>query len=329
MAKHFKNFPPEFEKYNPEVFDLAQNELKTFDLEGSLHSHNDKPSLIMRQNNVVRSATWHSHGQVFREGGRPSQILFANNRYESRNESFNIHSDGDLPAMITYDADFEEFWLEWHKEGHSHRENGLPDMIISSPKGNSFFYHVNGFRHRDGDLPAYITPDEKQWFFLNRLHNSSGPAVVEAGRPFKWYLFGVQIREETFNAIHAYRKSTEVPLWVAFLVKMNMTSVEAVESLFNNSGKWESFLPNSWVLRWLKVTSKSMMLAKNDMEEDKGPFMKTPPIKLAMDQRMSTVAYPNQEKSDFSDFMKIGLFLDKNMSFEEEQKLKAKPSYEF
>jgi hypothetical protein len=327
MVKHFRNFPSEFEQYNPEVFQLAENELRTLDSKGQLHSFEDNPALIIKRDCVPRIIGWYSHGKEYRKDGRPSQIIMTPRRYESRDASFATHSDGDFPATITYYSDIEEFWLNWYKKGKSHRENGLPAQIVTSPHGNRYFYHINDYRHRDGDLPAFDTPDIKEWYFLNRLHNSSGPAIVETNGSKKWFLFGAKIREQTFNSIIAYRKATNVPLWVAFLVFMKMTSEASVQSLFNDEGKWEVSLPINWVLHFLKVTSASMMEAESDFKAHRKNKAEGS-IKYSMDGRLSTTR-TSQKQADFSDFLKIGLFLEHNISFEEEEKLKVKPNYEF
>ena len=73
---------------------------------------------------------------------------------------------------------------------------------------NHIEWYLNGVRHRE-DGPAYEDAGgNKYWYKNNKLHREDGPAVINAEETVKWsnngaeewYLNGVKLTEEEFNA---------------------------------------------------------------------------------------------------------------------------------
>ena len=66
-----------------------------------------------------------------------------------------LHSYNDEPAYYCF------FYQLWYRDGKRHRDGDLPAFISDD---NKQIWYKNGIRHRDGDKPAYIYGKYKQWW---------------------------------------------------------------------------------------------------------------------------------------------------------------------
>ena len=71
-----------------------------------------------------------------------------------------------------------------------HRDNDLPAVITAN---GSQHWFINGKRHRDNDLPAIIYADGRQhWYINGEIHRDNDlPAVITENGNQEWYNNGV------------------------------------------------------------------------------------------------------------------------------------------
>jgi len=78
----------------------------------------------------------------------------------------------------------------WYKNGKLHRDNDLPAIITPNEKK---YWYKNGVRHRDNDLPAVILANGDQFWYQNgKLHRDNDlPAIIYANGDQKWFKNGL------------------------------------------------------------------------------------------------------------------------------------------
>jgi len=83
---------------------------------------------------------------------------------------------------------------KWRMDGYCHRDNDLPAVI--RPDGTQEWWQ-HGYRNRDGDKPALVWADGTQeWYRDSCLHRDNDlPAVVHANGTLEWYRNGKRHRD--------------------------------------------------------------------------------------------------------------------------------------
>lgn len=299
--KLFTNLPEEFEKYNPNKFILKSRKTvptyndkgtlntippldlrpfnldveilrrsATFDNDGQIHSFNDEPSYIRKGGRGEFLLLWHSHGVLHRANNQPPCVVTEPYSYTTYNEEGKSHSYNGTPSHINK---LKSGWhFTWYKNGHLSRDNGLPAEILWKKKNfskdllfQSETYMVNQERHRDGNLPAVVTPESKVWYVRNLVHNTNGYAWITDinDKPSlqRWYLYGLMVSEEVFNIFKAVERESNLPSWAAFLVTLNMITMSDAKILLEDKSNGNSDLPFLWLLRSIGVTKESFLAA--------------------------------------------------------------------
>jgi len=142
---------------------------------GKLHSFNDEPSIITKSGTKY----WHDNGIIHRNIG---------------------------PAIET-----KEGYKFFYKNGRCHNENG-PSVIfndflrsfylngklekIEDDLNEIYEFFKEGRKHRDNDLPSYISPNEKRWHFNNKLHRLTGPSILNLKSGQKYFFIEGQQYDE-------------------------------------------------------------------------------------------------------------------------------------
>jgi hypothetical protein len=100
-------------------------------------------------------------------------------------ENGELHSHNDEPAFIKRDHGSKV----WYNHGKIHRDGDKPAYI--SPDGIKMWFK-DGKKHRDEDRPAYIGKDgEKEWWQHGSWHRDGDkPAMVFADGEQRWYKNG-------------------------------------------------------------------------------------------------------------------------------------------
>lgn len=266
MPKHFTNFPDELEQYNPEEIKVENfQKLKTIDKDGRWHSFNDQPALILQlePNLATQNFLWHSHGELSRAGNLPPVINTSNGTiYETHNERGQRHSYNGMPAYINNREYSDEIWVRWYSEGYLHREQNLPAVIvIRDGKVTEEIFYKNGKPHRNNGLPAQIEATFTAWSVEGGVHNIKAAAIKEydenpACIRNQWGLYGVILSKNNFNLIVDYQKKTRAPLWVSFLLTMEIITEEEVKGFIDPAGNWDSSVPLEWLLRCWGITDE-------------------------------------------------------------------------
>lgn len=274
MSKHFTNFPPEFEQYNPEALPVEwDSEENTFDKQGNPHSYNDKPLLILGKAPKKKATgiyalqnyyySWYKHGKSWRADNKPITILINDQKYATYDKDLKLHSYDDAPAEITWNAKYDELKLVWYIHGVVHREKDLPSIIDRRAKKEVLEkYYWHGVIHRANSLPAEIKPDSKTWMVQKALHNSEGPAFVgkhsfEKEDNCRWGLYGVILYEELFDEVKSCERETGAPLWAAFLTTLGFLTKEDLIMFMQEFDLENTSIPKTWVLRVWGITSET------------------------------------------------------------------------
>jgi hypothetical protein len=279
--KHFKNFPAEFEQYNPDTIEQYATGYETFDENRKLHSYNDEPSYAIVYAPGERQVVyWHSHGELDRPDNKPVSISTVQGYqyrtkdvlgylYRTNDEQGNSHSYNDLPATMELRDD--RFILTWLSHGKKHRDNGLPAEIVCkiSPSLGSFIldeenYYLDGEKHREGELPALDGASVRTWYVKDTRHNTCGSAYSKDYSNVQthyeqWYLYGVQFAEQLFNNFKHVETTYNVPSWVAFLIIFEMVTLKDVEIMREEEFKCNLDIPFVWVLRSLGITEETFL----------------------------------------------------------------------
>jgi len=105
-----------------------------------------------------------------------------------------LHSFDDVPAYISYEGHKSKIQI-WCVNGNRHRDNDLP-AFIDANDGQSWW--VNGKRHRDNDLPAYIgIYGIQSWWYNDKRHRDNDlPAYIGANGTQEWWVNGKRHRTD-------------------------------------------------------------------------------------------------------------------------------------
>lgn len=260
MSKHFNNFPPELEQYNPEIIMPEMDFIReTLDDNKLLHSFNDEPSYAEEGPQGFLKLKWHSHGKIHREGGNPLSITITDNSYLAVDENGQAHSYNGMPGMI--EIYFDELTLAWYKNGVLHRDGDLPAEIIwkiDSKNNKKEFkeevYYINGEISRINNLPTTVGKDSTTWQVKDQFHNTKGFALEETtslskNKIYTWCLYGIEVKESDFNRITNYAETAKAPLWFSFLVALEIVEKDSLSFFIDENNKWNSTFPLQWVLR--------------------------------------------------------------------------------
>jgi hypothetical protein len=241
------------------------------------HSYDDKPSMVYMNNTFRYTFQWHKNGVLFRSENLPFSIEIYKEvaqgiikvSYATFDSNENVHSYNDMPAAMSSVGPWQtlkdgnldyNFLIQWANYGKLIRANDKPTIIRVWKNFPRESYHNGNGYHRDNN-PAIIEENKKLWIVADALHNQEGPAKVERreiNTPyfFNWFLYGVHLKEPTFNKIKTYQKTKNVPFWVAFLWGVELTNDEAITHFMNNFDNWDSNLPINWILHTLNVTKE-------------------------------------------------------------------------
>jgi hypothetical protein len=264
MVKLFPEMLAELEKYNPEdTFANYTQTCETFDEKGLLHSYNDEPSMVEIEDDGFRIIVWHSHGEIYREDN-PAYVILSFDSFRTFDNEHELHSFHGMPSRIDFDQNTID--LDWHDHGTIHRENDLPARVTANhEKIVEYEHYVQGVGHRANNQPSSFNAYSTAWEVKGQLHNAEGHSNVELERKgpvshinqFEtWYLYGVQLTEETFKTIKALETQKTVPLWVAFLHTFEIIGDIELTLFLNDSGLWDETFPINWVLKSWGVTNE-------------------------------------------------------------------------
>lgn len=266
MDKFFRNMPPALEQYNPEdTFDKFRKSYETFDENGLLHSFNDEPSKVIIHDTKQKDIMWHSHGELYRDDDRPARINLSRNSFMTLDENRKPHSYGNMPSKI--DSTGAKIWLAWHNNGVPHRSGDLPAEVTSTQKEIvEYAYYEQGQLHRGNNQLSLLTDHSKAWLVKGIRHNSVNYSALELEKGLDssslsarkaWHLYGTRVKEETFSAIKSFEAEKNVPLWVAFLYKLDVIGDSEINVFLNESGSWDNSFPISWVLKAWHITDEA------------------------------------------------------------------------
>lgn len=145
------------------------------------------------------------------------------------NEFGQLHREGDLPAVDSYDKS------EYYKNGMLHRDEG-PALKTSTQEA----YYKHGVLHRDGDMPAVVhfITDEKdnrkllcqEFYKEGVLHREKGPAIMWANGSYQHYQNGLM-----HNASGVACHSVETGQSEYWLEGKEMSKVSHKMSLLRNN----------------------------------------------------------------------------------------------
>jgi hypothetical protein len=267
MLKFFTNLPDSLEQYNPEVIPKEWHREETFDKEGRLHSFDDLPMLTKNKNAAMSYSynsglniyefCWYNHGKLYRSGNRPAIIRVSENFYKTYNSQGSFHSYNGMPATF-HALEDGVFSLDWYADGKNHRDgDDLPLSIIVDSTGylEHESYGLHGILHRGNNLPAETNFDTQTWIVQGRMHNSEGYAQLFYPDDYTWALYGLEVSESIFNQIKTMPATANLPIWVSFLRTLDIISQEQVNAFISSDGKWDTNIPNSWLLNCWNVTS--------------------------------------------------------------------------
>lgn len=89
---------------------------------------------------------------------------------------------------------FEHGREEWRLDGKRHRDNDLPAYI----DGDYQEWYQHGKTHRDNDLPAVIEGKIQIWIKDGKRHRLTGPAFIN-GSYEEYYIEGKQYNKKYFD----------------------------------------------------------------------------------------------------------------------------------
>lgn len=116
-----------------------------------------------------------------------------------------LHREGDLPAKSRYrlpekrGGDAPVQLEEWWVDGEPFRGDGGPTSVYYDEDGSvdrEQWCNEKGL-HREGDLPAEVTVNGQERYFLDGMHHRDGnmPAAIVKGRGQDWYVHGKRHRD--------------------------------------------------------------------------------------------------------------------------------------
>jgi hypothetical protein len=282
MSKFFKSLPENLEQYNPEAIPKEWHGEKTFDEEGKLHSYNDLPikvktDQVMENNFLLEDETkeeadefrWYKHGKLYREGNKPPVIQVTESSYATLNEDQEYHSYEGKPANIITPNRVHSYLISWWYYGKYHRKGNLPADIVCDTNGSIEIesYYTHGVAHRENNLPCYVTPNSKAWMVQGIRHNSEGPGeVTHDTNSYNWILYGVDVTKKAFTEIKALSNTTNMPIWGAFLLSLELVTQDHLKPFMNSDGKWETSLPSSWILNCWNITENTVTNRSDELE---------------------------------------------------------------
>lgn len=116
-------------------------------------------------------------------------------QYFIADESLGRQSAGKipLPASTQYSLMFLPLGAEYYLNDRKqlHREGDLPAII--SPDGELYWY-LNGERHREGGPARILENGTRKWYLNGKLHRENGPAVIDADGSQQWFFNGERHR---------------------------------------------------------------------------------------------------------------------------------------
>src|SRR4029078_5296143 len=78
--------------------------------------------------------------------------------------------------LFTKPIIIKDYWTEYRLLGYRHRDGDQPAFIYAN--GTKVWYQ-NGQRHRDGDQPAFIYADgSKQWYQKGQRHRDGDQPAI-------------------------------------------------------------------------------------------------------------------------------------------------------
>jgi hypothetical protein len=302
MVKLYSNMPAELEKYNPEdVFTKYTQNFQSFDENGALHSYNDEPSKVRISRTGRKDLIWHSHGKAYRNSDKPSHISLSSKFFITLDEDEEKHSYNGMPSQIDFYNDIT--FLEWSNHGVTHREGDLPAEVTSTQEEVlEYVYYEQGIVHRANNQPSMLADHIKSWYVKGTPHNAiSHSTIEEEGYQLDnisiyktWHLYGVRLKEETFNSIKSFETENRVPLWVAFLYKLNVIGDTEISFFLKELNTWDGSFPMSWVFKTCGITDevydeKVKMLYRIDgqMFDKKRLFPLEPVLKVVEFERIN------------------------------------------
>lgn len=208
-------------------------------------------------------------------------------------EHENKHSYNDEPA------ESHSLYKTWYRHGKEHRENDLPSSIFDpETKHESMQWCINGERHRENDKPSFQGNYISRWYVCDVPHRLTGPATMYAkngplsNRSDEWNLYGLEITGEQHKQVLSHAELNSYPLWLSFLVFIEVLSEEDVAlfaSFFNDK---ETPLPATWVIAALGLNDRKLEEAYNN---SKIPFI-------------YVIADPDEISDTLENFLKVVRF---------------------
>jgi hypothetical protein len=263
MVKFFRTMPPMLEQYNPEdTFADYTSDYVTCDEDGYLQSYDDKPSSVVNiPSTDTRAMTWHSRNKVCREKESP-HLNMSPSKFLTHDDNGLLHSFNGMPSKTKCGQSI--VWLEWHNHGGLHRDAGLPAAICANKdKILESSYYEDGKLHRGDNQPADVSLQSSLWYVKGWQHNAKGYSEINKGSGTRlaplykaWHLYDIRLSEEKFNSVKAFETEKGVPLWVAFLWKLDFIHDDELSLFLNESGAWDGVFPINWVLKCWGITDE-------------------------------------------------------------------------
>lgn len=257
MSKLFRYMPPVFEAYNPDdTFADLTFDYVTRNKKGYLHSFNDEPSSVANTvKKEEKTMTWHSNGKVHRENESP-HINLSPTRFLTHDSQGLKHSFNGMPGKTTSGELMT--WLEWYDHGGLHREGDLPALLCANQdKILEYSYFEHDLLHRANNQPADVSVFSEAWYVKGWQHNAKGHSYINneensysyLKNSETWHLYDVELTAETFEAIKNFEAEQMVPLWVAFLYKLEIIHDEEISLFLDEANSWDTTFPVKWVLK--------------------------------------------------------------------------------
>lgn len=295
MPKFFKNFPTNFERYNPEDNFTLLEDIETRDENDKYHSYDDKPSLVFAKSNEseVKDIYWHSHGRINRQNNKPPHVSITKNTYYATYDSNeNLHSFNGNPGDIFYDPTNKEFVVTFYKNNLIHRTGGNPAQYAFNEAGQvtGENYYENDYFHRGGGLPAGFTKwsnaNAKTWAVKSFAHNENGPSyVLETTTQFQntlqWALYDIRLTEAVFNTIKFFEEEDSLPIWLAFLKGLKIIDEAQVHSVLNNN--LHKDLPLEWALKSIGITNEIFDHKTSNMKKQSRHYSRGSSLKALLE----------------------------------------------
>ena len=151
---------------------------------GILHSEGDEPALMQTETDGTQLS-----GEYYEKGVKKGSIGYRNGRPNKKrwiNEYFELHRDGDKPAVCDWYENGNPNTQVWWKNGERHRDGDKPAACEWYENGNPRLqeWFKNGEVHRHGDKPAYYwwSKDGKinvrKWFKNGKKHRDGDKPAV-------------------------------------------------------------------------------------------------------------------------------------------------------